>query len=144
MTAVEIDRHLVPVLREVVAGTGVTVVEGDAMTLDWDGAARPRRPGWVLVANLPYNVATPLVADLLDGVPADRPHAGHGAARGRRATGRGVGDDGYGAVSVKVAYWADGGGGGAGARRRCSSPGPGSRRRWCRSPAATTRPSTRT
>ena len=39
------------------------------MALDWpallgDGA------GWVLVANLPYNVATPLVADLLDGVPA--------------------------------------------------------------------------
>ena len=26
--------------------------------------------GWVLVANLPYNVATPLVCDLLDGVPA--------------------------------------------------------------------------
>ena len=25
---------------------------------------------WVLVANLPYNVATPLVADLLDDVPA--------------------------------------------------------------------------
>ena len=36
-------------------------------------AARPRRrPGWVLVANLPYNVATPLVCDLLDGVPQIR------------------------------------------------------------------------
>ena len=31
-------------------------------------SARPA--GWVLVANLPYNVATPLVCDLLDGVPA--------------------------------------------------------------------------
>ena len=25
---------------------------------------------WTLVANLPYNIATPLVADLLDEVPA--------------------------------------------------------------------------
>ena len=32
----------------------------------------------------PYNVATPLVCDLLDGVPADRAHAGDGAARGGR------------------------------------------------------------
>ena len=35
------------------------------MRLDWATmlAAAPR---WVLVANLPYNVATPLVCDLLD------------------------------------------------------------------------------
>ena len=39
------------------------------MRLDWDSAAG-RRARWVLVANLPYNVATPLVCDLLDGVPA--------------------------------------------------------------------------
>src|SRR4051794_39432601 len=68
--AVEVDRGLVAALRDIVAGVdGVTVVEADAMALDWDellGAA----DGWVLVANLPYNVATPLVADLLDGVPA--------------------------------------------------------------------------
>ena len=105
VTAVEIDRRLVPLLRGVVADTGVRVVEGDAMTLDWDGLLGPDR-GWVLVANLPYNVATPLVADLLDGVPQ--------IARllvmvqrevGERLAAE-VGDDGYGAVSVKVAYWA--------------------------------------
>lgn len=68
VTAVEIDRHLRPVLEEVVAGHEVTVVAGDAMELDWDevlaGADR-----WALVANLPYNVATPLVLDLLRDVP---------------------------------------------------------------------------
>jgi 16S rRNA (adenine1518-N6/adenine1519-N6)-dimethyltransferase len=73
--AVEVDRGVVPVLREVLADhDNVTVVEGDALRLDWaallgghdpTAAARP----WVLVANLPYNVATPLVCDLLDGVP---------------------------------------------------------------------------
>jgi 16S rRNA (adenine1518-N6/adenine1519-N6)-dimethyltransferase len=67
--AVEIDRHLRPVLEQVVAGRDVEVVAGDAMALDWDsvlaGADR-----WVLVANLPYNVATPLVLDLLRDVVA--------------------------------------------------------------------------
>ena len=48
----------------------VTVVEADAMRLDWDDAARRGADSWMLVANLPYNVATPLVCDLLDGVPA--------------------------------------------------------------------------
>jgi 16S rRNA (adenine1518-N6/adenine1519-N6)-dimethyltransferase len=69
ITAVEIDRHLVPVLTEVVAGLDVRVVHADAMTLDWPELLAGH-PSWVLVANLPYNVATPLVLDLLAGVPA--------------------------------------------------------------------------
>src|SRR5437764_11109133 len=67
VTAVETDRHLVPVLRSVVEERGVEVVHGDAMHLDW--AAVLGDEPWVLVANLPYNVATPLVLDLLEGVP---------------------------------------------------------------------------
>jgi 16S rRNA (adenine1518-N6/adenine1519-N6)-dimethyltransferase len=104
VTAVEIDRRLVPVLRGVVAGTAARVVEGDAMTLDWDGMLGPEG-GWVLVANLPYNVATPLVADLLDGAP----RIARMLVMVQREVGErlaaGVGDDAYGAVSVKVAYW---------------------------------------
>lgn len=105
--AVEADRHLLPALAEVLGERpDVRVVHGDAMTADWaallDGA-----PGWVLVANLPYNIATPLVADLLDHV--------HAVARMlvmvQREVGErmcaGPGDDAYGAVSVKVAYWAE-------------------------------------
>ena len=68
VTAVEIDRYLVPVLREVMAGHQVRIVEGDALTLDW-GELLSGHPSWVLVANLPYNVATPLVLDLLADVP---------------------------------------------------------------------------
>jgi 16S rRNA (adenine1518-N6/adenine1519-N6)-dimethyltransferase len=69
VTAVEIDRAVVPVLREVTAAHSVTVVEGDAATLDWDEVLASH-PSWTLVANLPYNVATPLVLDLLRDVPA--------------------------------------------------------------------------
>ena len=105
--AIEIDRGVVPVLREVVAAhQNVTVVEADAMRLDWaDMLAGSDR--WTLVANLPYNIATPLVCDLLDGVPAihhllvmvQREVAERLCAPVRTSA--------YGAVSVKVAYWAE-------------------------------------
>ena len=106
VTAVELDRYLLPVLREVVAPRGVRVVEGDALRLDWP-ALLAGHDGWTLVANLPYNVAAPLVADLLDGVPqirrmlvmVQREVAERLAAR--------AGDAAYGALSVKVAYWAE-------------------------------------
>jgi 16S rRNA (adenine1518-N6/adenine1519-N6)-dimethyltransferase len=104
VTAVEVDRYLVPVLRSVVAEAGVQVVEGDAMNLDWP-ALLGSGP-WSLVANLPYNVATPLVADLLDDVPAiNRMLVMVQAEVGERLA-AGPGDDAYGAVSVKVSYWA--------------------------------------
>lgn len=106
VTAVELDRYVVPVLRSVVAemGAGVSVVEGDAMTLDW--SALLGDDPWTLVANLPYNVATPLVLDLLDGVPQiTRMLVMVQREVGERLA-AGVGDEGYGAVSVKVAYWA--------------------------------------
>jgi 16S rRNA (adenine1518-N6/adenine1519-N6)-dimethyltransferase len=105
VTAVEIDRYLVPVLRSVVEPAGATVVEGDALRLDW-AALLGDEPGWVLVANLPYNVATPLVADLLDFVPAiSRMLVMVQKEVGERLAAH-AGDEAYGAVSVKVAYWA--------------------------------------
>jgi 16S rRNA (adenine1518-N6/adenine1519-N6)-dimethyltransferase len=104
ITAIEVDHHLVPVLRETVEPAGVTVVEADVMSFDWSSlGAGP----WVLVANLPYNIATPLVADLLDGVPAiERMLVMVQREVGERLA-AGVGDEQYGAVSVKVAYWAE-------------------------------------
>ena len=105
VTAVEVDRFLVPILRETTAGAGVTVIEGDALTLDWT-ALLGTSDRWTLVANLPYNIATPLVADLLDTVPA----IGRMLIMVQREVGErlaaGAGTEAYGAVSVKVAYWA--------------------------------------
>jgi 16S rRNA (adenine1518-N6/adenine1519-N6)-dimethyltransferase len=107
VTAVEIDRHVLPVLRTVVASAAapVTVVEGDAMALDWS-AVLAGADRWVLVANLPYNVATPLVLDLLDQVP----QIGRMLVMVQREAGErlaaDVGDPAYGIPSVKVRYWA--------------------------------------
>lgn len=67
VVALEIDRHLLPVLEERVAPLGVEVVQGDAMRCDWKALLQGRK--WALVANLPYNIATPLVLDLLREVP---------------------------------------------------------------------------
>ena len=106
VVAVEIDRGVVPVLREITADlANVTVVEGDAMHLDW-ATLLVDRDDWVMVANLPYNVATPLVCDVLDFVPqvarmlvmVQREVAERMCAAPRTHA--------FGAVSVKVAYWA--------------------------------------
>jgi 16S rRNA (adenine1518-N6/adenine1519-N6)-dimethyltransferase len=107
VTAVEIDRHLRPILEEVVAGQDVRVVAGDAMALDWDQllAGHPR---WVLVANLPYNVATPLVLDLLRDVPAiERMLVMVQLEAGERLVAQ-PGSGAYGIPSVKVALRATG------------------------------------
>jgi 16S rRNA (adenine1518-N6/adenine1519-N6)-dimethyltransferase len=68
VVAVEIDRSLEAELTVRLAGRpNVEVVYGDALQLDL--AALDPPPG-KLVANLPYNVATPLVVESLDGLPA--------------------------------------------------------------------------
>ncbi|MFN8221801.1 MAG: 16S rRNA (adenine(1518)-N(6)/adenine(1519)-N(6))-dimethyltransferase RsmA [Gaiellales bacterium] len=63
--AVEIDRSLEPALRNSVAGeTNVDLVFTDAMNLDLSTLdPSPTK----LVANLPYNVATPIVVETLGG-----------------------------------------------------------------------------
>ena len=106
VTAVEVDRGVVPLLREIAEPhPNVTVVGADAMQLDWS-ALLGDEGGWVLVANLPYNVATPLMCDLLDGVPqiermlvmVQKEAAERFCAAPRTPQ--------FGAVTVKVSYWA--------------------------------------
>ena len=102
--AIEVDRHLVPILEEVVEGRDVEVVHGDAMRVDWRAhlGAEP----WVMVANLPYNVATPLVIGVLESAPmVERILVMVQREVGERMAAS-AGDDAYGAMSVKVAYYA--------------------------------------
>jgi 16S rRNA (adenine1518-N6/adenine1519-N6)-dimethyltransferase len=105
VTAVETDRGITPVLREMVEPLGVSVVEADAMSCDWDGLLRAA-PRWVLVANLPYSVATPLVLDLL----RDVPEIARMLVMVQREAGERLvavpGTKSFGAVSVRVGYFA--------------------------------------
>jgi len=59
--AVEIDRELEPLLRDL--GANVDVVFGDALDVPLPHDATK------LVSNLPYNVATPIIVESLDGLP---------------------------------------------------------------------------
>jgi 16S rRNA (adenine1518-N6/adenine1519-N6)-dimethyltransferase len=102
--ALEIDRHLVPILQAVLGDRpSVTVEQGDALT--WDFAALGDAP-WVCVSNLPYNVATPVVARILE----EAPHMTRMLLMVQREVGERLvaqpGSRTYGAVSVKVAYHA--------------------------------------
>ena len=106
ITAVEVDDSLIPLLSENVGDLpNVRIVHADAMKIRWDELLKESNE-WALVANLPYNVATPLVADILDFVPPVK--------RMLVMVQKEVGErfcaspstEAYGALSVKVAFYA--------------------------------------
>ena len=109
--ALELDRHLLPVLDEVVDGLGnVRVAQGDALTVDYsvlleDGPLGDARP-WSMVSNLPYNVATPLLARLLDDVPRLATLSVMVQKEVAERLAAPPGTPACGAISVKVAYHA--------------------------------------
>lgn len=107
VTALELDRHLLPILRAVAEPVGARVVQGDAMQIDWDDLLGPVGEGepWVLVANLPYNIATPLVLDLLADVPQiERMLVMVQLEVGERLAAT-PGSKAYGIPSVKLSWW---------------------------------------
>jgi 16S rRNA (adenine1518-N6/adenine1519-N6)-dimethyltransferase len=102
VTAVEFDSRVVPALRDSLAGVdNVDVVEADAMKLDYTSIEAT-----ALVANLPYNIAVPLVITVLEKAKQiasltvmTQREVGErlAAAPGSKA---------YGQVTVLVGYWA--------------------------------------
>ena len=64
VVAVELDTSLEPYLRD--SGANVELYFGDALQLDLASLAGDATK---LVANLPYNIATPLLVESLDGLP---------------------------------------------------------------------------
>jgi 16S rRNA (adenine1518-N6/adenine1519-N6)-dimethyltransferase len=106
VTALELDRHVIPALEEVVVDAPeVRVVQGDALDVDL-AELLDSGPHWSVVANLPYNVATPIVVRLLESEPRVssllvmvQREVGERLAASPRTKA-------YGAVSVKVAYFA--------------------------------------
>jgi 16S rRNA (adenine1518-N6/adenine1519-N6)-dimethyltransferase len=68
VTAIERDPRALPALAEIAAASPrLTVIEADALTFDYGALAgeRPLR----IVANLPYNIATPLLVGWLSAEP---------------------------------------------------------------------------
>ncbi len=104
VVAVEIDRRLAALARAVV-GERARIVEGDALELDFAELLSGAAP-WTLVANLPYNVAATIVLRLLELAPQVR----RMLVMVQREVGERLaaqpGTKAYGAVTVRVAYFA--------------------------------------
>jgi 16S rRNA (adenine1518-N6/adenine1519-N6)-dimethyltransferase len=66
LTVLEIDRDLVPVLRERFAGEArVNVIEGDALDYDILASLASSPPPRAVCGNLPYNITTPLIEKII-------------------------------------------------------------------------------
>ncbi len=64
-TAVEIDRDLAAFLRTQFAPEALTLIEADALTLDWATVLEGKRLR--IIGNLPYNISSPLLFALMKG-----------------------------------------------------------------------------
>ena len=107
VVAVELDRALVPALEEALdSKPNVRVMVADAVSADWKRVIEG--PGrWTVVANLPYNVAVPVVMRLLE----EEPRVDRMLVMVQREVGERLaaarGDRQFGAVSLRVAYRAE-------------------------------------
>ena len=103
VVAVEMDRHLVPALREVLAEAGaqVELINADAMQVDLASLGLPV----AMVANLPYNVAVPIVLRLAEGMPSLRSMTALVQREVADRLAAAPGSKTYGAPSLAVAWW---------------------------------------
>jgi len=102
LQVVELDRDVIPVLRDACAGHGELLVhQADALRFDFRALAQggPLR----VVGNLPYNISTPLLFHLLDAadVITDMHFMLQHEVVERMAAG--AGDEAYGRLSVMLA-----------------------------------------
>lgn len=101
VVAVEVDPRLLAVLGETLAGLdNVEVIAGDALHIDLDGIPATR-----LVANLPYNVAVPVVLRVLEEAPQIQEMVVMTQREVGERLAAGPGSKIYGQVSVMVAYF---------------------------------------
>ena len=110
VTAVEIDRNLIPILEETLAEyDNVTVINQDVLKTDLAALAQEKNGGRPIkvVANLPYYITTPIIMGLFEsGVPlASITVMVQKEVALRMQAGPGTKD--YGALSLAVQYYAE-------------------------------------
>ena len=111
VVAIELDRYLVPALEETLSHFGqsenVEIIQEDAMKIDWQEFFAQREGVWKMVANLPYNIATPLLVTLLENAPEIQAiYVMVQLEVGERFAASPKGKA-YGIPSVKAQYWAE-------------------------------------
>lgn len=109
VTAVEIDRNLIPILKETLDGyNNVSVINEDILKVDIKSLAQEKNGGKPIkiVANLPYYITTPIIMGLFESqVPIDSiTIMVQKEVADRMQVGPGSKD--YGALSLAVQYYA--------------------------------------
>ena len=106
--AIELDKTLVSVLKDLFADAAVTIVHGDILKIDLPCLVKPyRNMNIKAVANLPYYITTPVIFNLLEGetvfdsitVMVQKEVANRMSAK--------PGTKDYGALTLAVQYFAD-------------------------------------
>ena len=109
VVAVEIDRNLIPILKETLADyDNVTVINEDILRVDIKALAEEYNGGKPIkvVANLPYYITTPIIMGLFEsGVPIDNITVMVQKEVADRMK-EGPGSKDYGALSLAVQYFA--------------------------------------
>ena len=110
VVAVEIDRNLIPILKETLADyDNVTVINEDILRVDIKALAEEYNGGKPIkvVANLPYYITTPIIMGLFEsGVPIDNITVMVQKEVADRMK-EGPGSKDYGALSLSVQYYAE-------------------------------------
>lgn len=110
VVAVEIDRNLIPILKETLADyDNVTVINEDILRVDIKALAEEYNGGKPIkvVANLPYYITTPIIMGLFEsGVPIDNITVMVQREVADRMK-EGPGSKDYGALSLAVQYYAE-------------------------------------
>jgi 16S rRNA (adenine1518-N6/adenine1519-N6)-dimethyltransferase len=104
--AIEFDRSLIPALQEGVGGTAnVRILQTDASSIEWNELLQEER--WTMCANLPYNIAVPIVERTLGEAGFLRRWVVMLQQEVARRLVAVPGEEGYGPVSLRVAYHAE-------------------------------------
>lgn len=109
VTAVELDRRLLPILSEVLYGLpNVHILQGDILKMDLAALLQEHMPGLrhTVCANLPYNITTPLLTRLYESHLFDSVTVMVQREVAQRMTAR-AGTPEYGAFTVLTAYYAE-------------------------------------
>ena len=109
VTVIEVDETLVTVIKDSLEGYNekLQIIHADVMDLDLERVLIARNENWNLVANLPYNIAVPLICEFLEKVTSiskmtvmvQREVADRLVAK--------AGQKAYGLPSLKVEYYAE-------------------------------------
>ncbi|MEG3637715.1 16S rRNA (adenine(1518)-N(6)/adenine(1519)-N(6))-dimethyltransferase RsmA [Magnetococcus sp. PR-3] len=108
VTAVEKDRNLLPVLRVEAAGVGnLSLIEEDALKVDYTALAEKLGGRMKLAANLPYNISSPLMVHLLEHHAAFESMTLMFQKEVAQRLAAEPGSKAYGALTVQCGLWAE-------------------------------------